>query len=359
MDQDIRSPITIEIAGGKPEWIDSVRCVHSPPETGSPRGRAAPATRVCRRGPTGDGRPAAGLVIRPLGQNRADHVADAVAIQVAGGLKIAECAPRFGCERAKARTLPSTAPQRSARPSPSRSAVWGDESRSIRVLAACRRGEQVNDRWIGSKVRIPGELPGAGRRRLVERASASRPARGPTRTANQRRHVFVIENGAPVPELLPILARNGIDVDPARLPRLPDEGFVGDSAGISRNDHEVAGAVGVKIGRGQQVNQAVVRVLHAGLERAVPSWLAGHAIEHANAAVRTALPAEAVDVRNHDIGAAIAVEVSRQGPIPHAPPWAWACNRTSAYWSRCVAVAVENAVIVGFVRGSTTLTGLE
>src|SRR4029077_16669215 len=90
-----------------------------------------------------------------------DHVADAVAVKVAGGLEPTERTPCLGRESAKRADLAvNRTPEiresvavEISRPGPRK--ALDDVS-----LAACRGGEQVNDRWIGSKVRILGEPPG-------------------------------------------------------------------------------------------------------------------------------------------------------------------------------------------------------
>ena len=53
----------------------------------------------------------------------------------------------------------------------------------------------------------------------------------------------------PVPELRSVLARNGIDIDTARLALLPDIYLARVPAAIARHDDDVARAIGIKIGR--------------------------------------------------------------------------------------------------------------
>ncbi len=134
-----------------------------PQKLGSPRGRAAPATRFCRRGPTGQW-PSRCPAWTPLGSGlhvAADHVADAIAVEVAGGLKTTECAPRLRRERAKCAELAvNRTPEIGKAVAVEVSRPGPQKALDDVCLAACRRGEHVNDRWIGRKVRIIGEHPG-------------------------------------------------------------------------------------------------------------------------------------------------------------------------------------------------------
>ena len=91
----------------------------------------------------------------------ADHVADAVAVKVAGRLKTAERAPSLRCECSKRADLAvDRTPEIGEAVAVEISRPGRRQPINQMFLAACRRGEQVNDRWIGRKVRIPGELPG-------------------------------------------------------------------------------------------------------------------------------------------------------------------------------------------------------
>ena len=163
----------------------------------------------------------------------------------------------------------------------------------------------------------------------------------------------MIEVGAPVPELLPVLAGNRIDVDSTRLRRLPGERLVGVPAAIARNDHEVAGAVGIEIGS-RRAGESGCRTRTACRARADSPTGARPSRRRACECRRSwpPTPDRAIDVGNHDLGAAIAVEVGRQRPVPHGHRGHGSVKGHQSFLaqSRCP-VAIENAASVGIGQG--------
>ena len=153
----------------------------------------------------------------------AHDVDNAVAVQVSGRVHPVEGASSLRTDRRETRNLPSNEPHKSARPSPSRLAVLGQERPAI-VYRFARRGRQeMDDRriehskdWSG-----PHRAPGPRRRELP--ATASRPTSSPPEHRPDGSRLRVHKLGAPVPELVAVFARDRIDVDATWLGQLSRE----------------------------------------------------------------------------------------------------------------------------------------
>ena len=217
------------------------------------------------------------------------RVADAIAIEidgvdraiagrigvVAGGVVIAQ-QPRddSGIGPRKATSCPSASPQRSARPSPSRSATLAliipltvCTSRPVEA-STTRRTPRSRDNPLNATARSG-------------QPSGPRPQKSGAADAH---HALLVELEAVPPERVAVVPRDCVKIDRFRLFRW-GVWFTGGLAAVEpREDDQVARAVVVEVGRGRNGLDSIV-CLGIRAHGPHPSWLARGTVEQRDAPI--------------------------------------------------------------------------